>query len=288
MEHNLPADSVAAELIVVKQLPVIEERLVSQKEKWEQEVRDAESMLCTEKTVAAVKAARARCNQDFDILEEQRKDVKRMILAPYNHFESVYKDCVTDSHERAVRAYNKKISDAESEMKHRCEEGLRDYFADLCALHHLDWLVYERAGIKVDMSSAKAKTPKRLQEQLREFVVGVSESIERINLLDNAAEIMVEYQRSLNVADAICTVQERHRRIEEQKTAREAHKAEREREAEMVRRVEALAPPVAMVEPPEKDPEEIIPVCTFTAYNAPRRVLRQVRKIFDMEGIQYE
>ena len=98
-------------------------------------------------------------------------------------------------------------------MKRRCEDGLRDYFADLCALHHLDWLVYERAGIKVDMSSAKAKTPKRLQEQLTEFVVGVSESIERINLLDNAAEIMVEYQRSLNVADAICTVQERHRRM---------------------------------------------------------------------------
>lgn len=246
MEHNIPADTVTAELIVVKQIPVIEERLISQKEKWEQEVRDAEAMLCTEETLASVKAARARCNQDFAIFEEQRKDVKRMILEPYNHFEAVYKDCVTDPHDLAVSAYNKKISDVEPEIKRRCEEGLRDYFAELCAVHHLDWLTYERAGIKVDMASARAETPKKLRKQLAEFVASVADSVDRIIALEGAGEIMEEYQRTLNAADAICTVQERRCRIEEQKKELEARRAVREQEEAMVRRVEALAPPVAV------------------------------------------
>ena len=250
MECNLPADTVTADLIVVKQIPVIEERLISQKEKWEREVRDAEAMLCTEETLAAVKAARARCNQDFAIFEEQRKDVKRMILEPYNHFEAVYKDCVTDSHDLAVSAYNKKINDVESEIKRRCEDGLRDYFAELCAVHHLDWLAYERAGIKVDMASAKAKTPSKLRKQLMEFVVGIADSVDRISALEDAGEIMAEYKRTLNAADAICTVQERRRRVEEQEKELEARKAVREREDVMVRRVEALDTP-AVVEAQE-------------------------------------
>lgn len=288
MERNLPADTVNAELIAVKQIPVIEERLISQKEKWEREVRDAEAMLCTEETLAAVKAARARCNQDFAIFEEQRKDVKRMILEPYNHFEAVYKDCVTDSHDLAVSAYNKKINDVESEIKRRCEEGLRDYFSELCAVHHLDWLAYERAGIKVDMASAKAKTPSKLRKQLTEFVVSVADSVDRIIALEDAGEIMAEYKRTLNASDAICTVQERRRRVEEQEKELEARKAVREQEDAMVRRVEALNTPVVMEKPPEKDPNEIIPKLTFTVINATRAQLRRVREFLNMEGIKYE
>lgn len=287
MEHEIQVDAVSAELIVVKQLPVIEERLRSLKEKWERSALDAEAMVCTEETIQAVKSSRAKLNQEFDILEEQRKEVKRSILDPYNRFEAIYKECVTEARNRAVSAYNAKISEVEQEQKRRCEEGLRDYFAELCAVHHLDWLTYERANIKVDMASAKAKTPKKLREQLMVFVVGVAESVDRINSLEDAVEIMIEYQRTLDAAGAICAVKERHRRIEEQKAAQEAHKAEQEQEAEMVRRVEVLAPPV-IVKPSEKDPNEIIPRCTFTAICATRAKLHKLKEFLNMEGIKYE
>lgn len=193
-------------------------------------------------------------------------------------------------------------------MKRRCEDGLRDYFAELCAVHHLDWLTYERAGIKVDMASAKAKTPKKLREQLVSFVVGVAESVERIGSLEDAGEIMVEFQRSLNAADAICTVQERHRRIEEQKAAQEARKAEQECEVEMVRRVEALDTPIHVLHPEEsvedatmcayiaslaaksnqKNPDDVFESFTFTVLNVKRSQLWKIREFLNMEGIQYE
>ncbi len=288
MEHNIPADTVTAELIVVKQLPEIEERLRTVKESVNRRVSNALAMVCTEETLQAVKAERAKLNQEFAILEDQRKAAKKAVLEPYERFEEVYRDCVSIGFKQADEALRSKIAKVESEIKRRCEEGLRYYFAELCAKHHLDWLTYERAGIKVDMASAKAKTPQKLREQLTAFVAGVAESVDRINTLEDAEEIMVEYQKSLNAADAICTVQKRHRRIEDQKKEMEARKAVREQEDVMVRRVEALDTPVVMEKPPEKDPNEIIPKLTFTVINATRAQLRRVREFLNMEGIKYE
>ena len=288
MEHNIPADTVTAELIVVKQLPEIEERLRTVKESVNRRVSSALAMVCTEETLQAVKAERAKLNQEFAILEDQRKAAKKAVLEPYERFEEVYRDCVSIGFKQADEALRSKIAEVESEMKLRCEDGLRDYFAELCAVHHLDWLTYERTGIKVDMASAKAKTPSKLRKQLMEFVVGVADSVDRISALEDASEIMAEYKRTLNAADAICTVQERHRRIEDQKKEMEARKAVREQEDAMARRVEALVPPVVMEKPPEKDPNEIIPKLTFTVINATRAQLRRVREFLNMEGIKYE
>lgn len=261
--------------IVVKQLPVIEEQLRTLKDRWEQRAADAESMVCTEETIQAVKAFRAEMNKELESVESNRKTVKNAIMGPYNAFEAVYKDCITDAYKRAYGALTIKINKVELDIKTRCEDGLREYFDELCAVHHLDWLTYEQAGIKVDMASAKAKTPKKLREQLETFVAGVAESVDRINALDDAGEIMVEYQRTLDVADAICTVKGRRRLIEEQKANREAGKAEQEREAEMVRRVEALAPPEPIVK------------CPFTVWTTKSK-LRNLREFLKMEGIEYE
>ncbi len=250
METNFPADTVAAELIEVKQRPIIEERLLSLKEKWDAAAKDAEAMACTEDTIQAVKAERAKLRQEFYILEDQRKAAKKAVMDPYERFEAIYKECVSVSFMRADERFKSKIAEVENEMKRRCEEGLRDYFAELCAVHHLDWLAYERAGIKVDMASAKAKTPIKLRKQLTEFVVSVADSVDCIIALEDAGEIMAEYKRTLNASDAICIVQERRRRVEEQEKELEARKAAREREDVMVRRVEALDTP-AVVEAQE-------------------------------------
>ena len=267
-------------LIEVKQLPVIEEKLRTLKDRWEQRAADAETMVCTEETVAAVKSFRADMRKEFDEVEAQRKAVKKAVMGPYEQFEAIYRDCVTDAFRKADRDCAFKISDVENGMKRRCEDGLRDYFAELCAVRHLDWLEYEQAGIKVDMASAKAKTPKKLRERLSAFVTQVGDSVDRIAQLDDAEEIMVEFRRTLNATESIYTVADRHRRIEEERTAREARKATAAQEAETVRRVEALAPPV-QVEPPKTVK------CTFTVRTTMDK-LKKLKAFLEMEGIQYE
>lgn len=273
-------DTLSSELIVVRQLPEIEERLRTVKDSVIERVSASLAMVCTEDTLQSVKAERAKLRQEFGILEDQRKDAKRAVLEPYERFEAVYKECVSDTFQSADADLKKKIDDVESEIKRRCEDGLRSYFAELCAVHRLDWLSYEQAGVKVDMASARAQTPKRLREQLAAFVAGVAESVDRINSLEDAGEIMVEYQRTLDAADAICTVKERHRRIEEQRQFQEARSAIRAQEAEMVRRVEALAPPVAVEAPKTVK-------CTFIVRTTMDK-LKKLKEFLNMEGIQYE
>lgn len=268
------------QLIQVVQLPVIEDQLRTLKKKWEQRALDAEAMVCTEETIQAVKTFRAEMRREFDEVEALRKQAKQAVMGPYNRFEDVYKDCVTTAFQRADGACSKKISEVEQDMKRRCEDGLREYFAELCAVHHLDWLTYERAGIKVDMASAKAKTPKKLREQLAAFVLRVSESVDRINLMDNSEEIMVEFKETLDEAKSVYAVSERHRRIEEQKAAQEARASILAQEEEAVRRVEALAPPtVEATEPVVK--------CTFTV-RATKSQLRKLKEFLNMEGIAFE
>lgn len=223
----------------------------------------------------------------MDSLEAQRKAVKAAVMGPYNAFEAVYRECVLDALKSADVSLKVKIDDVENEQKRRCEEGLRDYFVELCAVHHLDWLTYERAGVKVDMASAKAKTPSKLRKQLAEFVAKVNDGVNTISSMDNAEEIMVEFRECLDASRAISIVLERRRRIEEQKSAQEARKSAMDREAETVRRVEALAPPV-VVKAGESDQNEVVPRLTFTCINATRAQLRRVREFLNMEGIQYE
>lgn len=274
------------DLIVAKSLPVSQSDIRAIRARGDQRAKDARSLICTPESLFAVKAARAEVQKEYDALEEGRKALKSWAMEEYKRFEVDYK-AASKGYVDALALYSKEIQETEESIKKDCEDGLRDYFAELCAVRHLDWLTYERAGIKVDMASAKAKTPKRLREQLAAFVKDVFENVSVISGMNNAGEMMVEYQRCLNFADAYDTVQERHRLIKEQKAAQEARKAEQAREAEMVHRVETLATPV-VVEVPEKNPDDVFESFTYTVFNVKRYQLWRIREFLNMEGIIYE
>lgn len=237
-------------LIRVTQLPQIEERLRDFKEAVIQRTEEAKSLVCTEESLAFVKQYRSDLRREFDELEAQRKQVKAAIFAPYNSFEVVYKECVADAFKSADADLKRKIDDTENAIKGRCEAELREYFDELCAAHGLDWLTFEWAGIRVDMASAKQKTPKKLREQLAQFVDAVSKDVDTISTLDDAEEVFSEYKMvAPNLGTAMLNVSDRHQRIEQERMALEARTAQKEAEAEVVRKVETVAPPVE-VQPP--------------------------------------
>ena len=91
----------STEIIVVKQLPVIVEQLAQVKETVIQRVHTATSLVCTDETVKDVKKARAELNSEFKQWEEKRKEFKTAVMTPYEQFEAVYKDCVSDTYKKA-------------------------------------------------------------------------------------------------------------------------------------------------------------------------------------------
>ena len=84
------------DLIIIKQLPIIEEKLKQISDEIEVRTTNALSLICTDSTVKEIKVLRADLNKDYKELETQRKAVKKEVLAPYEAFEEVYKKYVSD------------------------------------------------------------------------------------------------------------------------------------------------------------------------------------------------
>jgi len=201
------------ELIVVKQLPVIEQKLQSVKEAVTAKTELALGMVCCEDTVKEIKAMRAELKKDLTFWENKRKEVKALIAAPYEKFEEVYKECISDIFKAADTQLKEKIDAVEDEVKLRKSEKIKEYFYECRGMdERLSFLTYEMADINVTLSASE----KSLKTKAKEFVKKVVGDIELIETQDHKSEILYEYKQSLNISDAVTKVVERHKAMEEQ------------------------------------------------------------------------
>ena len=279
-------DEEQGSLIQIVQLPIIKERLHFLKGFVDQRVSEAMSMVCTEETVIEVKQIRSELSALFKEAEAQRKNVKTAVMQPYLDFEAVYKECISDPFKRADDDLRGKVAAVEGEMKRACEQKLRDYFAEIAQVNGIGFLRYEQAGITISMADARAKTqpPKKLREQVESFVLRVGQDVDMILTLENADEIMAVYKQTLNATQAIATVKERHRQIEEAKAEQERRTAVKAQEAEAARKVEAFAPPTTEESPAVQDD---LLTCTFTVKDTRERLIL-LKQFLDANGYKYE
>ena len=245
------------EIIVVRQLPVIEEQLRSVKESIQARVDAVLAMECTEDTVKEVKKARAELNAERRDLESRRKEVKAKIEAPYKAFEVVYKSCAGDIYDDADRKLAEKIRAVENELKERKAVSVKSYFAEYRASLNLpeDLADYERAGINITLSASE----KSLKAQAKAFLDQVSDDLKIMRRYPEYEEILYEYRRCWRAAQAVEIVYERHRLIEKERKRREAEQEairKAEEHVETVRQViddeELFAAPAAMEAPADE------------------------------------
>ena len=205
------------ELIVVKQLPEIEEHLKNVSLEIDKKVNEARSLVCTEENKQAVKNIRAELKKELEQFEIQRKAVKEKVLAPYMQFEEVYKECISDKFREADKDLKEKIDAIEIEQKKRLEDGAREYFEEYMASKNIDFIKFERLGLKVGLSD----NPTKLKKQITTFINKVVDDLNLIETQEHKAEILVEYKQTLNVSNAITTVTNRFKAIEEEKKKQE-------------------------------------------------------------------
>lgn len=269
------------QLIKVVQLPQIEERLRSLSEDIDKQVQEATSLVCTEETVKSVKTVRASLNKRLAALEEQRMAVKKAILEPYEAFEKVYKECVKDKFVEADTTLKKKIDEVENGLKADKEVQAKKYYAELCEAYGIDFYPWEKAGIKVTLSTSM----KGLQEQIQRGLNKVMDDLEIISQQQYKDEILAEYKQCLNLNQAISHINDIHASIEAEKAKQEENTAKEERAAEAVKKVEALATPVEKA-PPATDAD---PVLTLSfRVTAAKSKLRLLKKFLIDGGYEVE
>lgn len=163
-------------LIEVKQLPVIEEQLRSVSTVIDERVKNATSLVCTEESVKTIKEIRAELNKDYKEFENKRKLVKEQVLKPYNDFENVYKECISDKFRNADIILKGKIDNVENELKSKKEKEIKDYFEEYKEANNIDFITYEQARINITLSASM----KSLKEQAKQFIDKIVDDLKLI------------------------------------------------------------------------------------------------------------
>lgn len=238
------------ELIVVRQLPIIEDQLRTIHDTVLARVEDVLAMECTEETYKEVKKARSELNAQYRALEERRKEVKAQVEAPYKKFEAVYKACAGDLFSAADKQLAAKIAAVENGLKQKKAEQVRAYFDEY----------RESLGIPADMVSFSATVTmsaslKSLKAQVKDYLDRVRGDLDMIATQEYKDEILVEYRKHLNASQAITAVANRHAAIERERRMREEMAATVERKQEAV---EAVREVVEAEQQPEPTPEPAI------------------------------
>ena len=224
------------ELIVVKQLPIIEDQLREVKAKIEARVALSLSLACTEETYKEVKKERAALSSEFAALEARRKEVKKAILAPYEQFEALYKECAGDIYADADRRLREKISTVENGIKQERRNELIAFFSEYRESKGIDPEIvkFEDTGIVVTMSASK----KSLRATVSEYLDRIAGELALIETMDDKDEILVEYRTSRNLSRAVFIVKERHKAIEE--ASRKRNSAQQSKKAQEIAAAQVL------------------------------------------------
>lgn len=223
-------------IIVVKQLPVIEERLKDVKTDIESRTSAAVAMDCTEENYKDVKKIRAELNKEYKEYEDFRKAVKKTVETPYKNFEEVFKECVTDSFKAADSKLKAKINNVEDSLKAQKRDNVLKFAEELKVSYSLDWLDVKRVVPNVTMTASESS-----------LIQKVSDELDRINTDVQAItdiEVLAEYKKSLNLAQSNLTVANRRKEIEEARLEAERKVHQEEIKQETEKKVEMLAPPV--------------------------------------------
>lgn len=297
----------ALQVITLKQLPIIEEHLQLVKSDVETRTRNAMQLVCTEETRKDVKSIRTELSKEFAEMENQRKRVKDAIMNPYNQFEAVYKECISDPYKKADAELKKRIDEVESGLKSDKEKAIRDYFNELCKANNLPWLRFEQMGLKIGLSTSVNGT----KTALTSTVLRISNEVLELSRYENAAELMVEYKKSLNMALALSTIRARQEQIELQKQYEAQRRASLEQqraaeekvqqavaEAQETQQSAAELPIEEATVPTEETPteaptavQEQAPATVYEVKFAVRGTIAQLKKLkqFIMqEGMSYD
>lgn len=273
-------------IIQVKQLPIIVEQLHEVKAEVTAKVEQALSLVCTEDTVKDVKKVRSELNKELKDYEERRKAVKKAIMTPYEQFETVYKDCISDTYKKADTELKRKIDSVENELKEQKKAEVKGYFDEYLTATGIDFVTFENANINVTLSASM----KSLKEQAKAFIDKIVDDLNVINTQEHKDDILYEYKASLNVSAAITTVTNRYKAIEAAKAREEERKAREQAEAEAAAKVESV---VEAVVPPTVEPiappveEEKTYTLKFTVHGTMPR-LKALKEFLNNGGYDYE
>ena len=224
------------DLIVINQLPIISERLDKVKDEIKRRTAFADTVTVSEENRQEIKKIRAAMNAEKSRLDEVYKKALEAVIAPIQVVQDKYKDCV-GLYTKAISQLKAKIDVIEDGLKLEKENSVKEYFEELVTAKKIDFISFERLGLKITLSVSE----KKLKEQVNNIVERVATDLKAIEIQENKEEILVEYKKSLNVSEAVSIVDARHKAIQAEKERKAKQAEQRARELAAAKAVEDAA-----------------------------------------------
>lgn len=262
------------------------------------------SMVVTEDEIGAAKADKAKISKLSKTISEQRIAIKKRYLEPYNVFEAQMKE-LSGMCDEAAKNIDVQVKAFEEKRKSEKRETLRGYFS---SVNTQAWLSFERIenprwmNVTYDMETAKA--------DIQAAVTAIGENVTTITASGSEFEneMLLEYQKTLNLGAAMRRGSELKRMKQEQESRKEAQeaaerarweaqeKAERERaermaqkkaETEAAERAEKLLNAEIAPEPTRvEEPQEAEQMLDFRCFVTKRQMIA-LRDWLNANGIRF-
>ncbi|MGM9586269.1 MAG: DUF1351 domain-containing protein [Candidatus Limivicinus sp.] len=271
-------------ILECRQPAVVEDNLVDLQQRVMTVIDTIDNLPRTRESLPEARKARAELNKYYSSLETQRKLVKAAVMLPYDKAMERYKGLVQKPILEADEKCRSFIDGVENDVKMACEGELRGYFTELCQSKGIYWLPFERVGIKVTLAMADQKELRKPKERIREFVQKVETDLTAITGMDGSAEILVEYEQTLDVASAIARVNSRKRAkaIMEENNAK--YQAAQSTDSQTAQHIAANAPEAVQVLYASQEKKYRV---TFTI-TATMPMLRGLKAFLEGHNYQYK
>lgn len=237
----------------------------------------------TEEQVQEAKEEKANINKQKEKVADFRKKLVEEWKKPIEEFEKTAKETekiLKDAYELInvqVDAFNQKTL---NEIKIK----IKDYFDEYKINKGIDFIEFEQMNLSITKTliTSSGNLSKKALEIVSEFIDKIESDLTLIANQEHKEEILVEYKKNLMVANAINTVIERHKAIEEEQRRKELNATKEEQKQEMIEKVEEV-----LEAPKEEQEKPKIYKASFTIYGTIEQ-LKDIKNYIQERGVKYE
>ena len=236
----------------------------------------------TEETMKDAKDEKSKVNK----FKSQVADYRKNIIAEYNKPIKAFEDTAKETEKLLAETYNtinQQVANYENKQKEIKEQEIKEYFEECKIANNIDFITYGQAKIDVTLSASM----KNLKEQAKSFIDKVADDLKLIETQEHKTEILVEYKQTLNVSQAITSVTNRFKAIEEEKKKIEQEKELQKFVVDTAKESDKYSEQIILNAPSIEEKTEETLTLKFTVRGT-RTKLKELKQFLESGGYDYE
>lgn len=273
------------EIAVVNQLPEITDKIKEIGNSLDERLDNLEldNLVCSEETRKEIVNLRTVLKKEQTEYETQRKNIKNVILKPYEDFNKIYTENIKVKYDEAIKTLTTKIDVVENEIKENTKSKMIELFNEYRQANSIDaeWLKFEELELKIGINqlTPKGDLVKKVKDEIIEKVTQVKSNIDTISTMKNSEEILAEYLKNKDLGQAIKIVNDRHMILETIRISNQEIKQKEEIKKESIAKVnEVLQTPIV---------EEKLYTVKFSVTSTKDKLI-ELKKFLKEGGYKYE